>query len=564
MFMFWSKRTLLTRRLLKAKVRGEHETECETQEDSSSRIHRTINTTGAGNDTSGNVTTAAATATGQTSKGARGAREASLGGAGGGGRGGGGERGARASSMSSKLHQGCCGGDQNYDDDENARRLLRCKELLKTLKDNQLEMLVAAVESYGADLGSCVLVPRQRPFHDSDSDSEPDDRLHHRQENQQEQQYHRAHRMHQHYHRHLRHLHRHHRHHQRYHRGRRRSSEDENENENDNNEHEIENEIENENENEEQQRSSPEEPFSAMRAGRCATSRVPGRSSMENTSMDPHLLFCQIWRWPDLVRSDELKRLPVCHSAKDPIYVCCNPYHWSRLCKPESPPPPYCLITDRLRPEDRAPSEGDQHRCKNSTLLPLPGSLTTNGEDETGQKEWCTLAYWELGGRVGRLYPVEPSTVNVFDSLHDGDGLCLATLAENHTAPLSVQKTRRKIGLGLTLSQEADGVWAYNRSENPIFVNSPTLDDPESRTLLVYRVPPGFCLNIFDRAKVLQLPYYNTGGNSRSNVTSGFPTGPIDINSVRISFAKGWGPKYSRQEITSCPCWLEVLLAPCR
>lgn len=116
---------------------------------------------------------------------------------------------------------------------------------------------------------------------------------------------------------------------------------------------------------------------------------------------------------------------------------------------------------------------------------------------------------------------------------------------------------------GLTLSQEADGVWAYNRSESPIFVHSPTLDDPESRTLLVYRVPPGFCLNIFDRAKILQLPC--GGGGGGGNQAAGFVTsGPIDINSVRISFAKGWGPKYSRQEVTSCPCWLEVLLAPCR
>lgn len=70
---------------------------------------------------------------------------------------------------------------------------------------------------------------------------------------------------------------------------------------------------------------------------------------------------------------------------------------------------------------------------------------------ETGQREWCTLAYWELGGRVGRLYPVEPSTVNVFDSLHDGDGLCLATLTENHNALPTVQRTRSKIGLGKDL-----------------------------------------------------------------------------------------------------------------
>lgn len=152
--------------------------------------------------------------------------------------------------------------------------------------------------------------------------------------------------------------------------------------------------------------------------------------------------------------------------------------------------------------------------------------------------------------------------MNVFDSLHDGDGLCLATLADNHNAPSVVQRTRSKIGLGLTLSQEADGVWAYNRSESPIFVHSPTLDDPESRTLLVCRVPPGFCLNIFDRAKILQLPYSGGGGSQAAGFVAS--TGPVDINSVRISFAKGWGPKYSRQEVTSCPCWLEVLLAPCR
>lgn len=127
------------------------------------------------------------------------------------------------------------------------------------------------------------------------------------------------------------------------------------------------------------------------------------------------------------------------------------------------------------------------------------------------------------------------------------------------------------VSSGLTLSQEADGVWAYNRSENPIFVNSPTLDDPESRTLLVYRVPPGFCLNIFDRGKVLQLARANksdvlANNNNNDSATVSFArhSGPVDVNSVRISFAKGWGPKYSRQEITSCPCWLEVLLAPCR
>lgn len=108
---------------------------------------------------------------------------------------------------------------------------------------------------------------------------------------------------------------------------------------------------------------------------------------------------------------------------------------------------------------------------------------------------------------------------------------------------------------GITLSREDDGVWAYNRSDCPMFVNSPALDDEDGRFMLVYRVPPGHCLNIFSEAARAHLP---VGSMSRPHV------GPIDPNSVRISFAKGWGPKYSRQEVTSCPTWLEVLLAPCR
>ncbi|XP_067214393.1 mothers against decapentaplegic homolog 7 isoform X2 [Linepithema humile] len=508
MLMFWSKRTVLTRRLLKAKVRGEHETECEAQEDSSSRtFHR--NASGAGgydsNTSSNNHNNATTTTTDRQQVSRRATRATTLSGSGGAGVGGSGAvvYGGRSTTTSSRLHQGCCGGDASQDDDErDPGRLLRCKELLKSLKENQLEMLLTAVESYGAVLGPCVLVPRQqRLAEDHPYDPQQQQYLGN---NGRPQRHHPRH-FHQRRYRHYRH-HRSGRHH--------RSSSVEDEQES---------------------CSASEDSSSPMRSPSDRCCGKPG--SVGSAPSDPHLLCCQIWRWPDLMHSSELKRLPVCHSAKDPVYICCNPYHWSRLCKPESPPPPYCLIADRLR-----------------------------AEGETGQREWCTLAYWELGGRVGRLYPVEPSTVNVFDSLHDGDGLCLATLAENHNAPPVVQRTRSKIGLGLTLSQEADGVWAYNRSDSPIFVHSPTLDDPESRTLLVYRVPPGFCLNIFDRAKILQLPYSGSGGGGGGgNQAAGFVTsGPIDINSVRISFAKGWGPKYSRQEVTSCPCWLEVLLAPCR
>lgn len=50
----------------------------------------------------------------------------------------------------------------------------------------------------------------------------------------------------------------------------------------------------------------------------------------------------------------------------------------------------------------------------------------------------------------------------------------------------------------------------------------------------------------------------------RQAMAAGGVLGPVDTNSVRISFVKGWGPNYQRNEVKSCPCWLEVLLSPCR
>lgn len=122
--------------------------------------------------------------------------------------------------------------------------------------------------------------------------------------------------------------------------------------------------------------------------------------------------------------------------------------------------------------------------------------------DTTSTTGWCQLAYWELSQRVGGLFPVENPAVNVFAEQPRGNGMCLSTLAMQRISatPDAVLKARQKIGLGVTLSREADGVWLYNRSSAPVFVHSPTLNDIDTRTL-VYRVPPGHCLRAFDHNK---------------------------------------------------------------
>ena len=64
---------------------------------------------------------------------------------------------------------------------------------------------------------------------------------------------------------------------------------------------------------------------------------------------------------------------------------------------------------------------------------------------------WCQLAYWEECNRVGRLYPVSASTIEVFSALPKADaGLCLASLYKQNKKPSeSTARTREKIGQGL-------------------------------------------------------------------------------------------------------------------
>ncbi|MEE6527095.1 hypothetical protein FKM82_028190 [Ascaphus truei] len=187
------------------------------------------------------------------------------------------------------------------------------------------------------------------------------------------------------------------------------------------------------------------------------------------------------------------------------------------------------------------------YKASDKTMTPY----TSPSPDSSKQSHWCSVAYWEHRTRVGRLYAVYQPSVSIFYDLPQGSGFCLGQLSlENRSEAAS--RTRGKIGLGIVLSHEADGVWVYNRSEHPIFVNSPTLDVPACRPLIVRKVMPGFSLKVFDYKKT-RVPGPPPAAPEHAD-------GPYDPHSVRISFAKGWGPCYSRQVITSCPCWLEVLL----
>ncbi|XP_053557072.1 mothers against decapentaplegic homolog 7 [Bombina bombina] len=265
------------------------------------------------------------------------------------------------------------------------------------------------------------------------------------------------------------------------------------------------------------------------------------------------LLLCKVFRWPDLRHSAEVKRLSCCESygKNNPELVCCNPHHLSRLCELESPPPPYSRYPmDFLKPTDSPDSVPSSTETEGNNYLAPEGLSDSQLLQESGDpSHWCVVAYWEEKTRVGRLYSVQEPSLDIFYDLPQGNGFCLGQLNSDNKSQL-VQKVRSKIGYGIQLTKEVDGVWVYNRSSYPIFIKSATLDNPDSRTLLVHKVFPGFSIKAFDYEKAYSLQRPNDHE---------FMQQPWTGFTVQISFVKGWGQCYTRQFISSCPCWLEVI-----
>jgi len=263
--------------------------------------------------------------------------------------------------------------------------------------------------------------------------------------------------------------------------------------------------------------------------------------------------MCRHYRWPDLDSECQLRRLVVCRTeCQDEI--CVNPYHWSRVYRPDVPAPVTCA---KLRARLRLPDSPDESETV------TPESVTTGGTCQYGSissldgcsySTWCRAVYFERRRRVGPVggWSVRQPVQQVFYSLPHGDGLALdAVVGQNPRPEPDVLRTRPHIGKGLMLSREQDGVWLYNRSERPLFVSSPTLDPADAACAeAVHKLPPGHSLLVFS-AQVARLVRCLRGGASQA--------GPrADLASVTVSFAKGWGPKYSRRSVAECPCWMEL------
>ncbi|ESO10156.1 hypothetical protein HELRODRAFT_186716 [Helobdella robusta] len=364
---------------------------------------------------------------------------------------------------------------------------------------------------------------------------------------------------------------------------------------------------------------------------------LDGRLQVSHRKGLPHVIYCRVWRWPDLQSHHELKALDCCefpYSSKQKE-VCINPYHYQRVESPvlppvlvpryseypsgmtsfsqinepvlpfnvsyphgfhqsssgsgpsspfglpaDSPPPPYRVHSsvsphlgaggDSMAPQHSAmessisgqvPSNNMPGRYPASSSIPKHSSKYHGNDVQAVNYQepdnWCSIAYYELNNRVGDIfYASAPSIIvdGYTDPSNNASRFCLGLLS-NVNRNSTIENTRRHIGKGLHLYYVGGEVFAECLSESSVFVQSRNCNCHHGfHPTTVCKIPPGCSLKIFNNQEFAQMLSQSVGLGYEAVFEL------TKMCTIRLSFVKGWGAEYHRQDVTSTPCWIEIHL----
>lgn len=331
--------------------------------------------------------------------------------------------------------------------------------------------------------------------------------------------------------------------------------------------------------------SSPGEP------GNCVTipKSLDGRLQVSHRKGLPHVIYCRVWRWPDLQNHHELRPIDNCKFPFSPnkqqTDVCINPYHYQRVETSVLPPvlvprhndyvPGHSLLefNGRLHqlpasPPVSIPSPGSVHSNYNMDDYPPPAYSPADDRTTTSSPElnavpyleqdfWASIAYYELNQRVGEVFQCSSTSVVVdgfTNPSNNNSRFCLGQIS-NVNRNSTIENTRRHIGKGVHLYYVNGQVYAECLADSSVFVQSRNCNYLHGFHMsTVCKIPPGGSLRIFNNAEFAKLLY--------DSVHHGFEAvyELTKMCTIRMSFVKGWGAEYHRQDVTSTPCWIEIHL----
>ncbi|CAG9535191.1 unnamed protein product [Cercopithifilaria johnstoni] len=317
---------------------------------------------------------------------------------------------------------------------------------------------------------------------------------------------------------------------------------------------------------------------------------LDGRLQISHRKALPHVIYCRVYRWPDLQSHHELKAIDDCRycyesGQKD---VCINPYHYERVesagilppvlvPRYTEPPPhiiPRLLRISRLQTGPSVssmPCNIDFSHYSDAMMMSkrddemnasiiIPNGVTTIEVPYEEGKFWATISYFELNTRVGEQYKVSSPTVEIdgfTDPTSNPSKICLGLLS-NVNRNQQIESTRRRIGRGvkLTYVPNQGTLFAECQSESAIFIQSRNCNYFHSfHPTTVCKITNGISLKIFDMSKFRELLAESTRCCSFDAIYE-----LTNMTIIRMSFVKGWGAEYQRQDVTSTPCWVEIHL----
>ncbi|OQV16979.1 Mothers against decapentaplegic-like protein 3 [Hypsibius exemplaris] len=334
----------------------------------------------------------------------------------------------------------------------------------------------------------------------------------------------------------------------------------------------------------------------------------------------PHVIYCRIWRYPDLTSHHQLRSTDTCtsgyHSKKETI--CINPYHYERVIAPAELPP---ILVPRnhgesLPPHSEIPSAEDisggqvpanadlphdLNEMDLMTIFPDVGSPTLSG-DEMDLEDlqsvsspidspnsssncvtlaslpeppppnfdmldvepvsyaepafWCSVSYYELSARVGETFHASQPSLTI-------DGFTDPSNSERFCLGLLSNINRNPV-VEQTRRHIGKGLRLYYIGGDVfaecVSENAAFVQSPNCNQR--YGWLPATVCKIPPGCNLKIFNNQEFAAMLAQSVAQGFEAvyQLTKMCTIRMSFVKGWGAEYRRQTVTSTPCWIEIYL----